>query len=102
MADIKIIDMVKTKAKEFDPLFKRMDTDKKLYFMDAYKMMRPDGVAEMEDVINVTFNDPTTFGMRAVATMGGAQRQTVVEGRDISEQQSAIIEGFIDDIGYAV
>jgi hypothetical protein len=94
--------MVEDKAREFRELFARMDKDKDLYFMKAYQMLRPDDNRPMEDVINVTFNDPTTFAMRSIATLGSAQRQTVVEGRHISDEQCTLIESFIDDMSFSI
>lgn len=94
--------MVTDKAEDFRDLFARMDTDKDLYFMKAYEMLRPDNQQKMDDVINVTFNDPTTFAMRSIATLGSAQRQTVVEGRNMADKQCTLIENFIDDIGFVI
>jgi len=90
--------MVSDKAESFQPLFARMDIDKALYFLDAYKMMTPDGTSEMPDVINVTFNDPNTFALRSMATLGACTRQTVVKSRTLSEKQCTTIENFVDDI----
>lgn len=95
--------MIQDKAKDFRDLFARMDTDKDLYFMKAYQMMRPDSLGTpMDNVVNVTFNDALTFGMRAVATMGSTQRQTVVEGRKIPDKQCTLLENFIDDMGFVI
>lgn len=94
--------MVTDKAEEFRDLFSRMDVDKDLYFLKAYEMMRPDNQQKMEDVINVTFNDPLTFAMRSIATLGGAQRQTIVEGRNMSDKQCSLIESFIDDMSFVI
>ena len=97
-----IYKMVEDKAEDFRDLFSRMDKDKDLYFTKAYQMLRPDNKQAMEDVINVTFNDPTTFAIRAIATLGSAQRQTVVEGRKLSDKQCTLIENFIDDISFVI
>jgi len=102
MAEIDKYEMVEEKARDFKALFDRMDVDKALYFQNAYQMMRPGTDLAMQDVVNVTFNDPTTFGMRAVATLGGAQRQPVVKGHDMTEKQCTVIENFIEDMGFAI
>ena len=99
----KEIDLVTTKKAELGPLHKRMDIDKDLYFSKLYEMMRPDlPSTKMDNVINVTFNDATTFGMRAIATLGGAQRQTVVKGRNFPEGKAATIEEFTEDSSYNI
>ena len=96
-------ELVKNKAKEFEPLFKRMDVDRDLYFSKAYQMMRPDDANKaMENVINVTLNDPVTFAMRAIAMMNTTQRQTVVEGSGKEEKLYTQTENFIDDVTFAI
>ncbi len=94
--------MVADKAADFQPLFDRYDGDKALYFMDAFKMMNPDGTTEMTDVINVTFNDPNTYALRSIATLAGCMRQTVIKSRSLSEKQCTTIENFIEDISYDI
>jgi len=94
--------MIEEKVAEMLPLFSRMDIDRELYFLRDYKMMTPDGTEEMSDVINVTFNDANTFGLRAVATLGGAIRQPVVQGRKMKEKECTKIEEFIDDITFDI
>jgi hypothetical protein len=94
---------IEKRVSECQPLFNRMDVDKGLYFSKLYTMMRPDRPdIAMDNVINVTFNDATTFAMRAIATLGGARRQTVVEGKNFPEKQATIIENFTDDISYSI
>lgn len=103
MAEKSKYDMVMDKAgtPEFKDRWARQDIDEALYFMKAYEMLRPDN-KPMKDVINVTFNDPTTFAARAIATLGSAQRQTVVTGREMTDKQNAVIENFIDDMTVTV
>jgi hypothetical protein len=94
---------VEEKKKDFTDLNARRDKDKDLYFMKAYQMMRLDNPSiAMDNVINVTLNDPTTFAMRAIAILGTTERQTVVEGRGREDKQNTLIENFIDDISFAI
>ena len=99
-----IYEKVTSKGKELEPIFKRMDKDRDLLFMKAYQMLYPAkyGAKAMEDVINVTLNDPTTFAMRAIATLNSTQRQTVVEGREKKEKLFTLVENFIDDMSYSI
>ena len=89
-------------SSEFKDVFARMDTDEDLYFLKPFVMMMPDGATPMDDVINVTFNDAITFGIRAVATLGGATKQPVVEGRQVEEKQATLIESFIENLAYNI
>lgn len=98
-----VLKKITDKGNEFLPVFQRMDVDKALLFMDSYEMMRPDlKGTPMDNVVNVTLNDPSTFTMRAIATLGATQRQAQVKGRDMKEKACSIIESFIDDITYSV
>ena len=98
-ADYKIIE---DKKQEMSSIFSRMDKDENLYFLVPYKMMQlpPNDGKEMPDTANITLNDPLLFANKAIAIMGGATMQTVVEGRDMSDKQTTKIEEFLDDFFY--
>lgn len=98
-----IYKMISEKGNEFRSLWSRMDDDKALLFLDAYKMMRPDlPDKEMANVINVTLNDPATFAARAIATLSSTQRQTEVSGREMEDKACTKIESFVDDFSFAI
>lgn len=98
-----IYKMIEDKGNEFRDIWGRMDTDKGLLFMDAYKMMRPDRTdLEMKNVINVTLNDAATFAARAIATLGSTTRQPEVSGRQMAEKACTKIEEFTDDMSYSI
>lgn len=85
-------------------LFNRMDEDEKLYFLDPYKMMKlpPYQREEMPGVANITLNDPLIYTQKGIAILGGATRQTVVGGWDLSDKKTTKIEQFLDDIFYMI
>ena len=93
--------LIEDKQKEMAPIFERMDKDEELYFLSPYKMLDNNG-KEMPDIYNVTLNDPLMFATKSQAVIGGAKRQTVIEGNNLPEKQPATIEQFLDDILYLV
>jgi hypothetical protein len=96
--------MIEDKKQEFQSVFGRMDKDEELYFLKPYKMMGlpPNDNKEIEDVTNVTLNDPLLFATKAIAIIGGATMQTVVEGREMTDKQTTKIEEFLEDYFYLV
>ena len=94
--------LVKDKRAEMGSLFDRMDVDEALYFMQPYKMLQLDGNKEMEDVANTTMNDALLYVQKAIAILGGATRQTIVEGKGLSDTKTSTIERFLTDIFYMV
>lgn len=96
----KIIEKIDDKIGDMQPIFDRMDTDEKLYFLEAYKMMTLDGHSEMPDVANITLNDPLTYASKAIAILGSYQRQTEVKG--LTDKKTTKIEEFLADVDYIV
>jgi len=94
--------LVKEKREEMKPLFDRMDEDAGLYLLEQYKMKKLGSTTDEKDVANVTLNDPLLYAKKAIAIMGSYQRQTVIEGKDLSDKQTTKIEQFLDDIFYMV
>jgi len=94
--------LIKTKRDEMQPLFDRMDQDEQLYLLDPYRMKTLDGTTEVPDVANVTLNDPLIFANKAIAIIGGASMQTQVEGEEMQDKQTTVIERFLEDILYMV
>ena len=96
--------LVVEKRKELKPVFDRMDVDEKLYLLDSYTMMQlpPNQSKAMPDVANITTNDPLLYGTKAIGIMAGATMQTVIEGRDMKDPQTTLIEQFLEDIFYMV
>jgi len=96
--------LVEDKKEEMQGIFARMDKDEDLYFLTPYKMMGlpPNDQKEVEDVANITLNDSLLFATKAIAIIGGATMQTVIEGRDMADKQTTKIEEFLDDYLYMV
>jgi len=99
-----IYKLIEDKRSEMSDTFARMDKDENLYFLKPYKMMGlpPNDSKEVEDVANITLNDPLLFATKAIAIIGGATMQTVIEGRDMDDKQTTIIEQFLEDYLYMV
>jgi len=96
--------LVEDKKEEMQGIFARMDKDEDSYFLKPYKMMNlpPNDSKEAEDVANITLNDPLLFATKAIAIIGGATMQTVIEGRDMADKQTTKIEEFLEDYFYMV
>lgn len=96
--------LVTEKKEEMKPVFDRMDTDEKLYFLEPYKMkmLPPYQSKDMPDVANITTNDPLLYGTKSIGIMAGATMQTIVEGRKMKDPQTTLIEQFLEDIYYMV
>jgi hypothetical protein len=92
------------KRKEMQPIFDRMDTDEKLYFLSPYEMKKlpPQQSKAMDGVANVTLPDPQLFANKAIALLGGLDMQRMVEGRDMTDKQTTKVEEFQDDIYYVI
>jgi len=94
--------LVQDKLKEMKPIFDRMDEDEGLYLLDPFKMRNLDGSGDEKKVSNVTLPDPLNYAKKAIAITGSYQRQTVIEGKDLTDKQTTKIEEFLDDIFYMV
>lgn len=77
---------------------KRMDETAELLHWDdnPYKLVKPDGITELDDAISVTPNLPKVYAHSAIADLMSGKWQTVVEG-NISKRQAHVIETFVDD-----
>ncbi|MBA7466126.1 hypothetical protein ES707_01301 [subsurface metagenome] len=94
--------LVQSKLKEMKPLFARMDEDEGLYLLKPFKMKKLGSSDDEKDVSNVTLNDPLLYAKKAIAITGSYQRQTVIEGKDLTDKQTTKIEEFLDDVFYMV
>lgn len=94
--------LVQDKLEEMRPLFDRLDEDKGLYLLDEFKMRKLDDSGDEKDVANVTLNDPLLYIKKAIAITGSYQRQTIIEGKALTDKQTTKIEDFLPDIFYIV
>lgn len=97
-----IYKLIEDKIEEMGPLFSRMDEDEGLYLLKPYEMKKLGSTKNEEDVSNTTLNDPLLYAKKAIAITGSYQRQTVIEGKDLTGKQTTKIEQFLDDIFYMV
>ncbi len=89
-------------AKDFQPLFIRMDKDRDLYNQIEYRLKDLETKKPAKDVVNITMNDPKVFADRAQAFMNEATMQTVVQGKHISDTDTTLVENFDADIRYEI
>jgi len=96
--------LVEAKREEMSPIFNRMDTDEKLYFLEPYKMKKlpPQQNKDMDGVANITLPDPQLYINKAIALLGGLDMQRMVKGRDMTDKQTTKVEEFLDDIFYMI
>jgi hypothetical protein len=77
-------------------LFARMDKDKELCTLKPYMMFDKDNRAA-PDVENITLNDPMVFANRVESNLIKANMQTVVNGDDMNDEDSSLVENFTKD-----
>jgi len=94
--------LVQAKLKEMKPLYDRMDGDEKLYLLEPFRMKKLGSSEDEKDVSNVTLNDPLLYAKKAIAITGSYQKQTVIEGKELTDKQTTKIEKFLEDIFYMV
>lgn len=96
--------LVTEKKEEMKPVFDRNDEDEKLYLLNPYEMyqLSPNQTKKMLNVANITLPDPLLFITKAIAIIGGATRQAMIEGRKLNDKQTTIKEKFLEDIYYMV
>lgn len=82
---------IRQKKEEFDGLFKRMDADRLLKYLDPYIMRDLDG-REVPGIINVTLNDPAVFAAYVESSLASTAQQVVVETEDRNLDASYIEE----------
>lgn len=92
---------IKDKSAEFMELFARMDKDKDLCTLKPYTMFDKDN-REKPDVENLTLNDPMVFANRVESNLIKSNMQTVVEGDELTDDETSLIEGFTKDYTIAV
>lgn len=71
--------------KNFEPLWRRMDEDLNLYYIEKFFLEDKAG-KPLEDVSNITLNDPRVFGDAAMAILSLDKRTTDITGVDASIQ----------------
>lgn len=77
-------------------LHTRMDETRKLAYMEDFKLRDFADKHDLDNVINVTGNQPAVFAHSLISDLQSAKWQTVVEG-DISQRQAHDIEQFVED-----
>jgi len=92
--------LVQAKIEEMKPLTDRLNEDEKLYLLEPYEMTKLGSNEKEKDVSNVTLNDPLLYAKKSIAIVGSYERQTVIEGKDLTDKQTTKLEQFLDDIFY--
>lgn len=89
--------IVKDRAKELDPLYKRMDKTRDLVYQTPFSL-KDFKKKDLANVVNVTTNWPAVYANAIISDLMGAIWQTVIESDGkLSDEQKHIIENFIDD-----
>ena len=88
---------IKDKESELSGRFSRMDGDRALYLLENY-VLRDDKNRKIPDVVNVTMPEPRMFAEKVFSIINSAHMQQRVEGRGLSDNETSIIENFLDDL----
>jgi hypothetical protein len=89
------IGRIKDKQKEFQGLWARMDKDRDLANQIPFVLKDSRGKA-IKNVVNVTTNFAANLANVTIATLLGANMQTVIEGKALSDTKTSQIEEFLD------
>lgn len=87
---------VSDRMKQLSKLHDRMDKTRDLAYMADFHLTTFDEKDYLDNVINITGNQPTVLAHALISDLLSAKWQTVVEG-DISQRQAHDIEQFLDD-----
>src|SRR4030042_3610219 len=92
--------LVTDKERDFKGLHDRMDRDKDLFNLKPF-ILREANNRIIDNVQNVTRNDPRTLANHIQSILIGAKRQIEVEGKGlktIEDKKTTIVESFLGDI----
>lgn len=96
MAEVDWKQRVEARETELTELRARWTTDEDLLNLTPYKMKRLDGQEEPKEKTSiVTLNDPATFKERVQAVLLAAFQQEIVEGKDLTDEETATIEDLL-------
>jgi len=101
MLDIELKD-IEEKEQEFSELFTRMDADKALVFLEAFQMKSLKTGVALKRVDNVTLPDPAIFVGRVMGLLSSADPQTEVEGEELSDKETTLVEDFLAAMAYEI
>ena len=97
--------LIKEGQEYFSKRNQRMDNDTSLYLLDKY-VFRDENGKKLDDMINVTLNEPRVFAEKVMTIIGSAYMQCVVEGRGekgkLSDKDTTRIEEFLKDLFISV
>ena len=90
--------MISNRMTSLKDLHDRMDKTKELLYIDEFPFKLRDfkDTHNLDNVVNVTGNNPIVFATAIISDLMGAKWQTVIEGK-ITSRQSHVIEQFIED-----
>jgi hypothetical protein len=91
-----IYKLVQERQAEFAALYARMDRDREHYNLKPYRMSSPLDGHIIPNIVNVTFTDPKLYAEKAMAMLCGMDIQTIVTGEGMSDQQTTVIEKFLE------
>jgi len=99
------LQMIRDREGLLGALFRRMDTDRKLYLLEEFLLVDDLG-KPLGNVANETMNDAKTFAVRFISDLVSAGMQIEIEGiksgKPMTDTETHYIEDFLRDILIAV
>ena len=92
MADL--VTLVKDKESRLSPLYDRMDSDMKLYYLEEFILKDSEG-RKIPDADSITLNDSRTYADRVINLLSGAKRRFNVNGE---AKLVKSVESFLDQV----
>ncbi len=93
---MELIDAIKTREKELNDRFSRMDSDAQRYLLTKYVFVNSKG-APIADSESVTMNDPRVFADKVIAMLGTAERRFEITsaGKGVTADDCSYTEKFL-------
>lgn len=89
----KFLDVIKDKEKKLEPLYKRMDSDLALYYLEKF-VFKDTKNRKFPKASSLTLNDPKTYADRVVSILGNATRRFRIEGNITAQKEG---EDFLNE-----
>jgi hypothetical protein len=97
MANIPSLNDVTEVESDWNPLFTRMDNDRKLYYLDKYVLTDMRG-NKLDDVHSTTLNLPKVYAERVISVLAETPLRWVVFGSGLTDKQCSEIEAYYDNM----
>jgi len=88
---------IKEMEEIFSGRFTRQTNDRALYILEKYTL-KDENSKSIPDAISVTMPEPRMFAEKVFAIINSSHMQSRVVGKGLSDRETALIEGCIDDL----